>query len=339
MSAYLKQDFKDVLNKLKITYPKKLDQLFNEGKYLDVLNEAKSIKLNTLKEQEKETIAYLLYKVSQKIQFILKNRHQAVEALRLSKQYKNNLKHETVINKKLELFKLPSYGIIQSPFVNDIYDLCNKISPGTKPIEVVSKEKPEIFNKAKAPLSISNVESVLSIGIYRWRGDIKASEALSMMLRLFKDGEEHAVDVMKFLTFEFIKDHLEFFNDIDVIIPVPADLSRVAIRGYDLAFEIAEVISKSQAIPLIEPLIREVNSEHSKNVSPIVLNEQYKLKNIKKSFIYPEGLKGLIVDDIITSGKTIQSCVNLLDKIGMHKFKAFSLARSESSIKSDHYTF
>lgn len=116
----------------------------------------------------------------------------------------------------------------------------------------------------------------------------------------------------------------DFFADIDAIVPVPLAKKRYKQRGYNQSMEIAKGVSKATGIPILSDLIcrSEFNKsqthldrwQRAENVENLFyLNPHAKLP---RNFHFPsnkdERTHLLIIDDIITTGATIVSCVHAL---------------------------
>jgi ComF family protein len=105
----------------------------------------------------------------------------------------------------------------------------------------------------------------------------------------------------------------DFIKNIDIIVPVPLHPKKQRSRGYNQAEIIAHGISEATEIPVItNNFIRVVfnptqtkrtKTERWKNVSGIF--------KIKDSSLF-EGKHILLVDDVITTGSTIEACGNAL---------------------------
>ena len=105
---------------------------------------------------------------------------------------------------------------------------------------------------------------------------------------------------------------------VDAIIPVPIHKERYRIRGYNQADIIAKFVGKKLDIPVMsDALIRTVNTVAQKE-----LDNKQRNKNLFNAFevnIQDSDLeninKVLIIDDIYTTGATIDSCAKaLIDK-------------------------
>ena len=112
---------------------------------------------------------------------------------------------------------------------------------------------------------------------------------------------------------------------IDAIIPVPLHRKRRRERGYNQAGLIACSLSKKLHIPVDENYIIRV-----KKTTPMKeLNNIERVKNLQNAFqIYYNGIrynKVLIVDDIYTTGATIDACAKCLKEYGTDNVYAITL--------------
>lgn len=112
----------------------------------------------------------------------------------------------------------------------------------------------------------------------------------------------------------------------DVIIPVPLHRKKIRKRGYNQSSCIADGMAIQMGIPKAEWLTRKIMNETQTNKSRIerwqnvegIFNVKDKTK-IKNSRI-------LLVDDVVTTGATLQSCTQELYKNGAVEVSAAALA-------------
>jgi len=120
-----------------------------------------------------------------------------------------------------------------------------------------------------------------------------------------------------------------FMKEIDLIIPVPLHPSKKRQRGYNQSDLISHGISDATGIPMASDLLvrktvtktqtRKSRYDRWTNVRDIFrVTDQDRLKD----------LHILLVDDVITTGSTIEACANELLKAGNVKVSVAALAFS-----------
>ncbi len=107
---------------------------------------------------------------------------------------------------------------------------------------------------------------------------------------------------------------LETYQSIDAVIPVPLHNNKLKKRGYNQVAKFGQQIAKAlNATYLDDVLIKISNTKSQTNKKRFARwtnsNELFALKNITKI----ENKHILIVDDIITTGATIEACVSVLN--------------------------
>ena len=106
------------------------------------------------------------------------------------------------------------------------------------------------------------------------------------------------------------------FQGIDYLIPVPLHPKREKKRGYNQSLMIAKGINEVTGIPIGDKyLVRAVNTATQTKKTA---EERY--KNVKDIFEvrFPEQLEGkhvLLIDDVLTTGATLESCAHQLENI------------------------
>lgn len=120
-----------------------------------------------------------------------------------------------------------------------------------------------------------------------------------------------------------------FLKDIDLVIPVPLHPSKERIRGFNQSCLIARGISDVTGLPLDAVSLGRVSS-----TSTQTRKSRYdRWRNVEGTFKVRDGgcLSGkhiLLIDDVITTGSTMESCVNELLKSDDVKVSVAALAVS-----------
>lgn len=121
-----------------------------------------------------------------------------------------------------------------------------------------------------------------------------------------------------------------FFEDIDVIVPVPLHKKKQRLRGYNQSEWIARGIAAVTGIPIdTESVVRHKNTETQTSKSSL---ERWENVNGIFELYHAEPLTGkhiLIVDDVLTTGATTVECASCLTKIEGVRISVLTLAIAE----------
>ncbi|MCP4727524.1 MAG: ComF family protein, partial [bacterium] len=142
-----------------------------------------------------------------------------------------------------------------------------------------------------------------------------------IMRKLIHDFKFNSYPILdKFIAYEMLETLLskDELQTADCVIPVPLHRSRYRIRGYNQSKLLAELISEESEIPLNNDLKRIRNTRPQSWLD----DKADKIRNVKGAFSVSEKntLKGkntILVDDIVTSGATINECAKELKKAGV----------------------
>ncbi len=125
----------------------------------------------------------------------------------------------------------------------------------------------------------------------------------------------------------FQKNFTELGSSAKAIIPIPLSKQRLRERGYNQSMLIARFLSKKLNIPILSDSLIKVRH----TIPQSMLGEKDRIKNIKGAFLLKKSLKTdkiILVDDIITSGATINEASLALKKGGVNEIRVFSLCRA-----------
>jgi len=165
----------------------------------------------------------------------------------------------------------------------------------------------------------SYLEKVWSFGIY--------DDVLKECLHLFKYKRKiYLVRIFKKYIFEFCDKNIPTYN-LDLIVPIPLHHTKLEERTFNQSEILAKIISLHYKIKMINALIK-VRATKPQNT----LNKFERSQNVRGAFKACGGKsicnkKILLVDDIFTTGSTINECARTLIEKGAKKIYGFTLAR------------
>lgn len=117
----------------------------------------------------------------------------------------------------------------------------------------------------------------------------------------------------------------------DFLVPVPVSARRLKKRGYNQALVLAREISRQTGIPVREDVLRRVTDTlPMKNMTPA--ERQNNLKKAFQAFGNDVELNSImLIDDIYTTGATMDACAHALYRQGARRVCFITLAAGEDS--------
>ena len=116
---------------------------------------------------------------------------------------------------------------------------------------------------------------------------------------------------------------------VDAVVPVPMHWSRRALRGTNAAEEIAAQVAADLRLPC-RRLLRRARATRMQNELPF----EERPANVQGAFRPRRGAAGLrilLVDDVVTTGGTLEGCRQALAAAGATAVHAAAAARAERS--------
>ncbi len=113
-----------------------------------------------------------------------------------------------------------------------------------------------------------------------------------------------------------------------VVVPVPLSAQRLRWRGFNQAELLAKHLAETFNLELVPALERTRN--HKSQVE--IVNRQDRINNMSDGFVCTSALVAdrdiLLIDDISTTGATLEACAQALKKSGASKITGFVFARN-----------
>lgn len=118
----------------------------------------------------------------------------------------------------------------------------------------------------------------------------------------------------------------------DLVVPVPLHPSRQKERGYNQAGLLASVFADTAQLPLDEAHLIRIRATPPQ----VGLGIKERKLNVKDAFCWTsaalEGISVLLIDDVCTTGATLEACATALQRGGAQSVSALTLARPRESV-------
>jgi ComF family protein len=114
----------------------------------------------------------------------------------------------------------------------------------------------------------------------------------------------------------------------ELIVPVPLHLKRLKHRGFNQANEVAQYLSKKMSIKLDNTLVERIKLTHTQRG----LNLKQRKANLKDAFAKTDKnftqKHVVLVDDVMTTGNTVNEVAKLLKQAGAKQVDVWTIARA-----------
>lgn len=116
--------------------------------------------------------------------------------------------------------------------------------------------------------------------------------------------------------------------DVEMVVPVPLFPARQRARGYNQSERLAYHFSNHTGLPLAADVVERARD----TISQTTLGRKARLVNMEGAFVcpQPQHVKGkiiLLIDDVATTGATLEGCAKALKSAGAKRVFAYTYAR------------
>ncbi|MGC8718706.1 MAG: ComF family protein, partial [Thermodesulforhabdaceae bacterium] len=120
-------------------------------------------------------------------------------------------------------------------------------------------------------------------------------------------------------------------ESINLIVPVPLHIEKLKERGFNQALLLAKELAKRTGIPCSYSVLIKTR----KTPPQVALRVTERKKNLRQAFAISPAAKAqirdasvLVIDDVITTGTTINECAKSLKAVGASRVIGLSVART-----------
>jgi competence protein ComFC len=156
----------------------------------------------------------------------------------------------------------------------------------------------------------------------------QANSIVRDLIHRFKySGEFHLRQLLANWLEEALSDPRISQEPFDALVPVPLHATRIRERGYDQIAALVEVVAKRSHRPVWSCLRRSRYTESQTRFS-----RKERLQNLRNAFELRKGSsvlgkRLLLVDDVLTTGSTLDECARILKAHGAKSVRAITVAR------------
>lgn len=213
--------------------------------------------------------------------------------------------------RRLPAFCRPCWETIR-PINTPVCPRCGR--PFESPIALVAspghlcgpcREKLPVFDRALSPYRFEGILAQ-AIHLHKYRKRVSLATPLADLMNVW----------------------LDRLPPTDLVMPVPLHPSRLREREFNQSLLLADRVARKLGVPLsFENLIRTRATRPQTE-----MNREDRARNVRKAFAVPkpgkvEGRRVLLVDDVLTTGATVNECAKTLRKVGVEFVAVLTLAR------------
>ncbi len=159
------------------------------------------------------------------------------------------------------------------------------------------------------------------------RAAFEYNGAAAKLIQRFKFGDR--VNLSSFFSDELIKLYKTHFSaeGINAILPVPLSIRRLKHRSYNQTQLLAAVLSKKLSLPIYSQVLEKVKETPPQSR----LSAEKRHENVKDAYrvtdrVSLKGKRVLLIDDVITTGATVNACTGVLRHAGIKQVYVMAIA-------------
>ena len=161
-----------------------------------------------------------------------------------------------------------------------------------------------------------------SVGLYS--GVLKDA----ILLFKYKGYKCHGENLAQFVL-RFLGEEEGLWGGIDLIVPVPLHRKKLGKRGFNQSLILARILAAQKNIPCDEKVLKKVRQGPPQTS----LEAEDRLRNLKDVFMVKRsdrtsGKRVLLIDDVFTTGATLNECARMLLESGAMEVRALTVAQA-----------
>ncbi|MDY6978359.1 MAG: ComF family protein [Pseudomonadota bacterium] len=117
-------------------------------------------------------------------------------------------------------------------------------------------------------------------------------------------------------------------STLDALLPVPLHPQRLRERGYNQSLEIGRFLALQYRLPMLSQICQRIRPTAVQSNLPLA----QRAKNLRRAFHTGADLQGCsigIIDDVVTSGHTVNELAHCLQRAGAGSITVIAIARAD----------
>jgi ComF family protein len=162
----------------------------------------------------------------------------------------------------------------------------------------------------------------------RARASVRYDETARTMVQAFKYGDR--LDLAPAMGHWMATAGRELLGDANALVPVPLHWRRLWSRRFNQAATLAQTVSRISGVPVAHDLLKRMRATRQQ----VGLTQAERARNVQGAFRVPRearpqvrGKRLLLVDDVLTSGATLDTCARILLRAGAANVDVLVFAR------------
>jgi ComF family protein len=162
----------------------------------------------------------------------------------------------------------------------------------------------------------------------RARAAVRYDETARTMVQAFKYGDR--LDLAPAMGRWMATAGRELLGEADALVPVPLHWRRLWSRRFNQAATLAQTVSRISDVPVANDLLKRMRATRQQ----VGLTQAERARNVQGAFRVPRearpqacGKRLLLIDDVLTSGATLDTCARILLRAGAASVDVLVFAR------------
>ena len=192
---------------------------------------------------------------------------------------------------------------------------------------------PFVYDPGPGLLSMEAIASPPAYG--KARAAVRYDDIARALVHAFKYGDR--LDLAPTMGNWMASAGRELLAEADGIVPVPLHWRRLWARRFNQSSTLAQAISAASGVPVLHEALRRVKA----TAQQVGLTRPQRAENIQGAFRVPPAGKGAIagrrlvlVDDVLTTGATVDGCTRALLRAGAANVDVLTFARVVDGIRA-----